>query len=174
MRNVAQKRVRFCLRAAPVLDFAEMGTPQKQVRYRCMQGLNPADADVGTLRGGAGAETGTPCAQAGDGRPKNVLDSAWITGFCQAATHTAGRGASCGAETGTLSRRKLWKSLWNHGVIPAESGSGKSLKRVRPAADSGSGLRRNEYGCAQNRVRGGRLSALESSTYTSRIRFTSS
>ncbi|RZT31803.1 hypothetical protein EV147_4303 [Cupriavidus agavae] len=50
----------------------------------------------------------------------------------------------------------LWKSLWDQQVIPAESGSRLSLKRVRLAADSGSGYRRNGFGCPQNRVRTGR------------------
>ena len=66
--------------------------------------------------------------------------------------------------TGTRVRRRnryapgcqrLWISLCNVEVIPAESGSALSLKQVRVYADSGSTLRRIEYAAAQNRVRRG-------------------
>jgi len=67
----------------------------------------------------------------------------------------------------------LWKSLWDQWLIPADSGTAFSLKRVRLAADSGSGLRRNEYGMPQKRVQRGSKSALQSRALALRIRFTS-
>lgn len=70
--------------------------------------------------------------------------------------------------------RWLWKSLWDQQVIHADSGSARALKRVRLAADSGSGLRRNEYESPQNLVRRAGKSPLKSTASSLRIRFTSS
>jgi len=164
-----------------------MGTLWAAIRPGAWFRRNWYAAETGTLRGAAGCQPRrrrSRYAQRGDLRrngyasgrkPREcVLDSAWITRFAMLwSTSTVIRGAHR-AESGTLWRENLWKSRWNHRVIPAESGSPYALKRVRFVADSGSGLRRNEYGSTQNRVRRGQYSALKSSTYTSRIRFTSS
>ncbi len=49
----------------------------------------------------------------------------------------------------------LWTSLWDGPVIPAETSTRQAQIRVRPAADTGSPLRRIEYVRPQIRVRGG-------------------
>lgn len=54
-----------------------------------------------------------------------------------------------------FTRLPLWKSLWKHGVIPAETSTLGPQIQVRGVADSGSALRRIEYVCPQIRVRRG-------------------
>ena len=137
-------------------------------------------------RNGYAAETGT---QAGSNRPKRpVAESGTLQGKIHAEMGTLLRRRSdprCSRPRRTVSfpcnkvpinwhfplrpqkqvrsrHCSLWKSLCILPLIPAETGSGGALKRVRLCADSGSAVRRIEFGTPQIRVRRGVNSALES------------
>jgi hypothetical protein len=147
--------------------FAELGTPQKWVRFASIRTptarLKGGNAELGTQMGrdadplrrnGYGRQVGRLWRNrrrtqfCGDNLSANLSLPVYVT----KSTHGAQKRVRFGPE-------HLWKSLWEQGVIPAETGSGLALKRVRYTAESGTALRRNEYGSTQNRVRQGAISA---------------
>lgn len=130
------RRSRYALRSRCRLQwFAEVGTPQKRVRWGSMNPVRPA------RRNGYGTESDTRFGHIGR------LYHALYRGHIPASTPVRRRnGYAAGGAP-------LWISLCNGEVIPAETGSPLSLKQVRVYADSGSTLRRIEYAAAQNRVR---------------------
>jgi len=137
------------------------GYPQKRVRRRI--GYAPSKNSVQALCRRIGYGIGPPgvrisqSQRSGQERARQKR-----TRFCVDKRPYSGHKTRSGgaASAGAQKRVRflsipLWKTLWDQQVIPAESGSLFTLKRVRPVADSGSALRRNRYKSAQNRVRRG-------------------
>lgn len=116
---------------------AEVGTPQKRVRLEAEPRLPPA------------AQKRVRC----DGLPRCDVVYVLHTSLCFPLNPLCARQRRRNGYAGNIAC--LWISLCNAEVIPAESGSGLALKRVRVYADSGSRLRRIEYAAPQNRVRTG-------------------
>lgn len=172
-----QKRVRVGATSAPA------GT-QKQVRWAANPVLwrfrrNGYGAETGTQLwretliqdprrngyafGARHAETGTLC------RQRRRRQTGRRTSFC--GDNQGPAQISTGIDQGMAGKPRipvrrtqkrvrfhpspLWTSLWDTQVIPAETSTRLPQIWVRPAADTGSPLRRIEYVRPQIRVRGG-------------------
>ena len=150
--------------------FAETGTPQKQVRLGEAAHGFKTRAESGTVLGCGTQKRVRSCP------PRGIRQAGRRTSFCvdnhaaaQISTEIRRERAGKPRIPAVITQKRvrlpawpLWKSLWSCQVIPAETSSRQAQIRVRVAADTGSALRRIEYGCPQIRVRKGSFFPYES------------